>query len=265
MCWLQGCAIVDSNGGENFHLGDNPGSNLMSAIPPPTGPLPGLGTPEKPAAGTGSFHERLQDLPPEVAAELARVGSRRAWRRGQMVLRQGAHSHAIVVALQGRLSVTLGSPDGRSTLMRWLDEGEVLGLADVLAGLPSPVSVQAQGPATTLQIERDAFVQVLRQHPEGAIGIAVLLSRRVGDLFRYIEMTSARPLADRVAYALQRLARSQGRPDSEGHLRLKVTQADLAMAANASRQRVHLALQRLQADGHIRLGYGTVTLLTNDL
>lgn len=237
----------------------------MIAIPPLTDPLPAFGAPENPAASTGSFRERLQDLPPEVAAELVRVGSRRQWRRGQMVMRQGAHSHAILVALQGRLSVTLGSPDGRSTLMRWLDEGEVMGLADVLAGMPSPASVQAQGPATTLQVERDAFVQVLRQHPEGAIGIAVLLSRRVGELFRYIEMTGSRPLADRVAYALQRLARSQGRPDNEGHVRLKVTQADLAMAANASRQRVHLALQRLQADGRIRLGYGTVTLLTNDL
>lgn len=237
----------------------------MIAIPPPTGPLPASGAPENPAAGTGSFRERLQDLPPEVAAELVRVGSRRQWRRGQMVMRQGAQSHAIVVVLQGRLSVTLGSPDGRSTLMRWLDEGEILGLADVLAGMPTPASVQAQGPTTTLQVERDAFVQVLRQHPEGAIGIAVLLSRRVGELFRYIEMTGSRPLADRVAFALQRLARSQGRPDSEGHLRLKVTQADLAMASNASRQRVHLALQRLQADGRIRLGYGTVTLLTTDL
>lgn len=237
----------------------------MIAIPPPTGPLPAVGAPENPAAGTGSFRERLQDLPPEVAAELARVGSRRQWRRGQVVVRQGVHSHAILVALQGRLAVMLGSPDGRSTLLRWLDEGEIVGLADVLAGMPSPVSVQAQGPATTLLIERDAFVQVLRQHPEGAIGIAVLLSRRVGELFRYIEMTGARSLADRVAYALQRLARSQGRPDGEGHLRLKITQADLAMAANASRQRVHLALQRLQADGRIRLGYGTVTLLTNDL
>jgi CRP-like cAMP-binding protein len=237
----------------------------MIAIPPPTAPLPAVGAPENPAAGTGSFRERLQDLPPDVAAELSRVGSRRQWRRGQVVVRQGAHRHAIVVALQGRLSITLGSPDGRSTLMRWLDDGEIVGLADVLAGMPSPVTVMAQGPASTLLVERDAFVQVLRQHPEGAIGIAVLLSRRVGELFRYIEMTGARPLADRVAFALQRLARSQGRPDSEGHLRLKVTQADLAMAANASRQRVHLALQRLQADGRIRLGYGTVTLLTTDL
>jgi CRP-like cAMP-binding protein len=216
-----------------------------------------------PVVPTGPFLERLQDLPTEVAEALRRAGTRRSWRRGQLVLRQGEHSNALLVGLQGRLAVRLGTADGRDTLLRWLDEGEIVGLADALAGMPSPVSVLAQGPATTLHVDRAAFVEVLRQHPEGAIGVAMLLSRRVCDLFRYIEMTGSRPLADRVVYALQRLARSQGQPDDEGNIRLKITQADLAMAADASRQRVHLALQRLQAEGRIRLGYGSVLLLAD--
>ena len=74
--------MVDSGGGGNLHPGDILGLNLMIAIPPPTDPLPGPRAPENPAASTGSFRERLQDLPPEVAAELARVGSRRPWRLG---------------------------------------------------------------------------------------------------------------------------------------------------------------------------------------
>ena len=43
-------------------------------------------------------------------------------------------------------------------------------------------------------------------------------------------------------------------------MRLKATQAELANAAGASRQRVHLALKQLQAQGRLELGYGWVTL-----
>jgi DNA-binding GntR family transcriptional regulator len=43
-------------------------------------------------------------------------------------------------------------------------------------------------------------------------------------------------------------------------VRLKATQAELANAAGASRQRVHLALKQLQAQGRLKLGYGWVTL-----
>lgn len=221
----------------------------------PAPPVPATG------AGTGSFRARLQDLPPEVAAELLRIGSRRSWRGGQAVVRQGEHSNAIMVNLQGRLAASLGHADGRDTLLRWLDDGEIVGLADVLAGLPAPVSVLTHGVATTLHVGREAFVAVLRQFPEGAIGVAVLLSRRLGELFHYIEVTASGPLADRVSFALQRLARSQGEPDGAGGVRLKITQADLAAAAGASRQRVHLALQQMRAAGRITLGYGSVTLL----
>jgi CRP-like cAMP-binding protein len=110
-------------------------------------------------------------------------------------------------------------------------------------------------------VPRADFVALLRRHPDGAIATAVLVSRRLGALFQFLERSQGRPLADRVTYALQRLARSQGQADAAGALRLRITQAELADAAGASRQRVHLVLQQLQAQGRIRLGYGWVTLL----
>jgi CRP-like cAMP-binding protein len=177
------------------------------------------------------------------------------------VLHQGQHSGELTVALQGRIAAVLGRADGSDTLLRWLDEGELVGLPDVLAHLPSPVSVVAQGPAQTLHLDRQAFVAVLQQHPDGALGVAMLLARRLGELFRFVELTGARPLADRVDFALRRLARSQGQDDGQGGWRLALTQAELATAAGASRQRVHLALRQMQAQGRVTLGYRTVTLL----
>jgi CRP-like cAMP-binding protein len=206
-------------------------------------------------------HERLQDLPPALAQDLLRTGVQHQWRSGQSVMRQGAACDMLVVGLQGRLAVTLGSADGRDTLLRWLAEGELVGLPAVLAGRPATVSIVAQGPARSLHVARADFIDLLQRHPDGAIAIAVLVSRRLGELFGYLEMSQGRNLADRVAYALQRLARSQGEPDGAGGLRLRATQAELANAAGASRQRVHLVLQQLQAQGRIRLGYGWVTLL----
>lgn len=212
------------------------------------------------AGAASTAGERLQDLPPALAAALLQLGVQRNWRRGQQVMRQGTPCDMLVVGLQGRLAATLGSPDGRDTLLRWLDDGELVGLPAVLAGMPATVSIVAQGPAVTLHVPRSDFIALLRSQPDGAIAIAVLVSRRLGELFRYLEQNQGRSLADRVGFALQRLARSQGVPDDAGGVRLKVTQADLANAAGASRQRVHLMLQQLQAQGRIRLGYGWVTL-----
>lgn len=207
------------------------------------------------------FQERLRDLPPALADALLQSGRQRSWRRGQMVMRQGDPCDALVVALEGRLAATLGRSDGHDTLLRWLDPGELLALPAVLGGMRATVSVEAQGPARTLHVPRATFIALLRSHPEGAISIAVLLSRRLGALFRFAEHHSSRSLAERLDHALQRLARSQGQPDDAGGVRLKATQAELAHAAGASRQRVHLALKALQAQGRLELGYGWVRLL----
>lgn len=205
--------------------------------------------------------ECLRDLPPALADALLASGVQRSWRRGQTLMRQGAPCDSLVVALQGRLAVRLGSADGRDTLLRWLDDGELLGLPAVLAGLPATVSITAQGPARTLHVPRADFIALLQRHPEGAVATAVLVSRRLGALFRHLEHSQARGLADRVEYALRRLARSQGQPGAGTPQRLKLTQADLADAAGASRQRVNLQLRRLQAQGRLRLGYGWIELL----
>lgn len=208
----------------------------------------------------GSAGCRLDDLPAALAQAMLAAGQRRTWRSGQTVLRQGQPSGGITVCLSGKLAAVLHGADGHDTLLRWLEVGELFGLTDALAGLPAPTQIVARGPSQTLHLAREHFTALLRQHPDGAIAVAELVSRRLCELFRFIELSAARPLADRVDFALRRLAATHGERDARGHTVLKVTQAELAMAAGASRQRVHGELKRLAAAGRLTLGYGRVTL-----
>jgi len=206
------------------------------------------------------FGCRLADLPPALAQAVQAAGRRRQWRGGQTVVRQGEPTGTVTVVLSGRLAAVLNGVEGHETLLRWLEAGEIVGLADVLASLPAPTRLVTRGPAQTLHLDRAQFLALLRAHPEGAIAVAELLSRRLCELFRYIERTAARPLAERVAFALQRLTATHGERAAGGATVLKVTQGELAMAAGASRQRVHAELKRLAAEGRLSLGYGRVTL-----
>jgi len=244
---------VDPHGGPPGRPHGGPGAGPRAGA---GASLPaGTGAVTSPGPGCG-----LGDLPPALAEALLAAGQRRTWRRGQTVLRQGQPSGVLTVCLSGKLAAVLQGADGHDTLLRWLEAGELVGLADVLAGLPSPAQLVAHGASQTLHLDRARFIALLREQPDGAIAVAELLSRRLCELFRFIEQSSARPLADRVAFALQRLAATHGERDANGRTVLKVTQGELAMAAGASRQRVHAELKRLAAAGRLSLGYGRVTL-----
>ncbi len=211
------------------------------------------------------YRETLRDLPEEVAQAMRDAGQQRHWQRGQVLLRQGQQVDAVVVCLSGRLDIMLAAPTGHDTLLRWLQPGEIVGLPSVLAGVPFPTTIQSAGAATTLHVERQAFIDILKRYPEGAIALAVLLSHRVAEVFRFIEKTSQRPLPERVCYALARLAQQHGQPAKDGMVHLKITQGDLATAAAGSRQRVHLELMRLQAQGVVELGYGSILVRPSKL
>jgi CRP-like cAMP-binding protein len=215
--------------------------------------------------GTGALfsgsHQTLDDLPPALARALVTAGRRQTWRKNQLVLRQGSVSDGLVIGMTGRLRVFITLPSGHETFLRWALPGELMGLPTVLAGAPSPLSILAAGAATSLHIPRTQFMDLLRTLPEAGLAVAVLLSFRVTELFRHIEMGNHNSLADRVWFSLTRLAATDAQTKQSGQRCLRITQSELAMAAGASRQRVHLELQRLQTQGRIALGYGTVTLL----
>ena len=209
------------------------------------------------------YNEGLQDLPNEVQQALMDEGTKRSWRRGDFIQKQGQKMSHVVVCLEGRFSVTMSEPSGNETLLRFMTQGEIIGLPTVLAGMPAPNTIVANGKAETLHITHNDFVQVLTQYPQGAISVARLLSHRLVELFQYVEMTSHRTLNERVIYALQRLANRNGLPGKAGNTLLKVTQGEIATATSASRQRVHLALKQLQALGLIELGYSRIIVKTD--
>ena len=68
-------------------------------------------------------------------------------------------------------------------------------------------------------------------------------------------------LRARVYQALMRLAKYHGTPDKRSEdMVLHFTQAELASNVNASRQKVHVELKRMELEGLVVLGYRTITL-----
>ncbi len=209
------------------------------------------------------FQESIHDLPEEVRNALQAVGVKKKWKKGAIIQKQGRPLNHVNIFLNGRFAVTVTSPSGIETLLRFVVSAEIIGLNTILAELPAPTSIVSTIASETLMIQRSDFIDVLSRYPQAAIEVAKLLSNRLAELFSFVEMTSHRTLNERVIYALRRLVRRYGEAGLAGTTRLKVTQSELSAAAGASRQRVHLELKRLESVGLIELGYGQIIVKTH--
>ena len=112
-----------------------------------------------------------------------------------------------------------------------------------------------------LDIPRAALEDLLTQQPQLAMALIESLALRVAELFGLMEANLLPSLRERVYRRIKWLAQAHGVRNAQGHIRLNLSQQDIADAVNASRQKVHDELKRLEHEGLIKLGYKHIVLL----
>lgn len=187
-------------------------------------------------------------------------GVRRHHVDGATLLQRGEAVKSVLILLRGKLRSVTSSPDGREHLIRWVEPGEAIGVASVLARMPFQVDLVASGRCEVLTIPGDAFVEAIRRDAEVGLAVARLLAGRLSEVFDHVAAQAQGRLQDRLHAALRHLATENGEQLADGQVRLRVSHQEVADAVGASRQRVNEALHSLQRAGFVELGYRQITL-----
>jgi CRP-like cAMP-binding protein len=126
----------------------------------------------------------LEDVPlfsaltrPQLA-RLADIAREVTYGPGRMVVRDGTPGLAFYVITDGRAKVIKGkitSARGSATL----GPGDFFGELALLDGGPRTASVVADGPITTIRIERAAFRSLLKDEPDIALKLLEGMAKRM--------------------------------------------------------------------------------------
>jgi len=191
---------------------------------------------------------------------LQSVGSVRRWNDAQVVVSRGQSISAAMLLMKGRLRVSVTTPEGEEQLLRWMLPGEISGLGSVFADTTYPADVVAVGATQVLHVDQSELIALIGREPSVSVDLLRILGLRINQLFDTLADLGLQSLEQRVWATLERIAKFNSVP-ADGGVMLRVSQADLAQAASASRQRVNQQLRKFQERGLIRLGYRTIVLL----
>ena len=98
--------------------------------------------------------------------ELRRIGLEVSFGPGEVIFEAGDRADAMFVVLEGEAQVDVG---GRFHQLR---HGDVFGEMALLSPDRRMATVRAVEPVRALRIEADAFISLLREHPE--VGVTLL-------------------------------------------------------------------------------------------
>lgn len=206
---------------------------------------------------SGLGPERLEAL--VVATTTRRLAAR------EELFHKGDAAAQVYVVASGRLKVVSTSAEGDEVLLAILDEGEVVGELPMLTGGRRTASVAALEPCELLALARRDFLRFLREQPEAAIELMVVLAERLVRITEFAEDTLFLALPARLAKKLLHLAERYGEQGPRGtRIDLRLSQGELAELVGTTRESVNKQIRAWTGDGIVQMERGEVTILDPD-
>ncbi|EKF75035.1 transcriptional regulator Anr [Alcanivorax hongdengensis A-11-3] len=192
------------------------------------------------------------------AGQHARV---RRFARGEVIYEDGAMQSSLCVIAEGTVRISSVNAEGREATLILFDQGTWFGDAVFSPNTPRVYGATAHTAAVLVELEGEAFRQLMARYPQSYPVILDLLSQRLWSAISLLEEDALRGLASRVGRRLLFLAQMQrSRSGGEQPVRVLLTREHLANMMGVTRQGIHKVLKNYQEAGLISLGYGEIVI-----
>jgi CRP-like cAMP-binding protein len=123
-------------------------------------------------------------------AQLARLATRQQYAPDQVIVRQGDTGLGLYVIASGRAEVRDERPGQDARVLNTLGPGEFFGEMALLDDYPRSATVIACEPTECITLTKWHFLAELESHPEMALVLLPVLSRRVRTTMQQMEAQS---------------------------------------------------------------------------
>ncbi|WP_375203933.1 Crp/Fnr family transcriptional regulator [Hyphococcus sp.] len=195
----------------------------------------------------------LSLLPEAIAARLSAAASVVEYDDGETIHSRGDAKPGLSIIRIGAVRFANPGADGSYVTTSILGEGHCFGEATLFARLPRAYDAIAVGETVIEQITKPRFDRIFDEEPDLARALVIAVTRRLYSVLDFLEDVRRLPLDVRTAKliaGMERSARHEGV--------VECNQSDLAFTLGVSRVSIGKALARLQDEGLISLGYGSI-------
>jgi CRP-like cAMP-binding protein len=197
----------------------------------------------------------VRGLAAEAIDEVRRGATSRALTAGECLFLQGDPVDSLFVVDSGSLRLVQHTSDGEEVVVRTLGAGEIVAGVALLDKRAYPVSAIAQTDCRLHVWSRPRIAELAARHPQIRANVLSTIADRMQEALSRVRELSTESVAQRVARALVRLAKTHGKPVPEGLLiDQPLGRQELADLAGASMFTASRLLAGWARDGVLEVG-----------
>jgi CRP/FNR family transcriptional regulator len=139
-----------------------------------------------------SFAEKELNLL-ESSTSLKRV------QKGEQIFSEGLDASAFFIVVSGKVKIYKVSPDGKEHTLHIHGPGDLVAEAAIFDSMVYPASCMALEDSALVRISREAFLNLIKRHPELALKMMSSYSKRLRQFVAKIEELSLKDIKSRLA------------------------------------------------------------------
>ena len=179
-------------------------------------------------------------LADEDIRELMEVARKRTFRSGEVIFHRDDPGQVLYVIKEGKVKISLVSPDGQEIVLAVLGKGECFGEFAILDGLTRSADAITLEKVECYTLQRSDFHNAILKNPKIAIQVLEVLTKRLRINDQMVEDLIFLDVYGRVAKKLLELAETHGEKVENGtRINVRLTQQELASMVGASRESVN--------------------------
>ncbi len=190
---------------------------------------------------------------------------RQHFQKGQIIFSEGDICERLLIVNGGSFKVFRYSRDGKEKILYVLGDGDFLGDLNLLKKEVYKFNAMALEETHLCTIKKDAFDQLMKNHPELYSRVIEYAHDRITTLEDLVQTLTIKDVETRLAVLLLRLSESFGVQKSGGiEIQLTLTREEMASFVGLTRETVSRKLSNLQSEGLIEL-YENHIILIKDI
>lgn len=196
----------------------------------------------------------FSEIPLDTIEKIEKIGTRKNYLKNDVILMEDEVGTALFVIVKGKVKVARTSGDGREVILTILTESDFFGEMAILDGQTRSATVVAIEDTELFLIQRNDFINLLKEYPEVAISLLQELTKRLRSADAKIKALSLKDAEGKVATVLLQLADDVGRI-KQGKVEIEKLplQQDLANMAGTSRETISRTIHSFAKKGLVEL------------
>ncbi|MBI5206489.1 MAG: Crp/Fnr family transcriptional regulator [Candidatus Firestonebacteria bacterium] len=201
----------------------------------------------------------LSDHDLEIFLEIV---TEKTYKENEIIFHENDQGSALFILKLGAVKISICDKNGKEDILKLMYPFDFFGEMSLLDGQHRSATVTALEKTTTIIIQRDQFINLIIKHPEIALNMLAMLSRRIRKTDEKIGVLRFANAYGKMAKVLLDISEEKGvKRKNNIEISLKLTRQELADFAGITRETGTRILNEFQKCGCLKLEKNKIIIL----